>query len=220
MYWTAALSTAALLASRALAETISLSIDPSLQAGASSLLQHYAQDPSSHYISRRQTSDDDGDGGDDDADEGEGGAGRNDIVPLTPDGLMDWDTWDNTTVEACLEALGRLTVASNPSGTAICYNLPILNRNSGAFGADLRVFKVSEPSGPWADIPPENIEVTVAFRGAAVSSVEPDQAVQGGAQSNVRRQENAEKPSDMELLQRYFIVGQIHREHMESNMTR
>ncbi|KAL2761007.1 hypothetical protein ACRALDRAFT_1066602 [Sodiomyces alcalophilus JCM 7366] len=205
MHWTTALSTATLLASCALAEISPLSVDPSTRAGSSDLLQHGVQDTSSHYISRRQSSDDEG-------------QGQNEVVPLTPDGSMDWDAWDNRTAAACLEALGRLNEASNPSGTSICYNLPALNRTSGVFGADLRVYKVSEPSGSWANIPPENIEVTVAFRGAGVSSVEMNETPQEGAQNNAKRQEE-EPSSSMELLQRYFIVGQINPENMEANMT-
>ncbi|ROT41978.1 hypothetical protein SODALDRAFT_318758 [Sodiomyces alkalinus F11] len=211
MYWTTALSTATLLAPHTLAEIIPLPADPSIHAGSSGLLQHHAQDMSSQYISRRQSSPED---------ETQGAA------PLTPDGSMDWDAWDSRTVAACMQALGRLDTASNPSGTSICYNLPMLNRTSGIFGADLRLFKVSEPSGSWVNIPPENIEVTVGFRGAAVSAVDPNrgeaqqQQQQQQQQNRVKRQDNAgQRNRTTELLQTYFFIGQIGREHMEANMT-
>lgn len=117
-------------------------------------------------------------------------------------GGIDMAKWDQETSLACNEALSQLNVASNPSGTAICYNLPALDNQTGIFEADLRLYQLSEPSGAFSGIPPQNIQVGLIYHGASVSPVDPEMISARGYDPLRRR-------ADLKLLQAYLFVGQI-----------
>ncbi|RYP50889.1 hypothetical protein DL768_003678 [Monosporascus sp. mg162] len=121
--------------------------------------------------------------------------------------------WDSETSAACEEALSRLNVASNPSGTAICYNLPSLDTTTGTFMADLRLYQVSTPSGVFVGIAPEDIMVGVQYSGASVSPLD-----QEGTNSTdgARAKRQDVTPT---LLQAYMLVGQIDMTKMPDPMT-
>lgn len=165
--------------------------------------QVHDEDKVYHILSGRQSADTD--------------TGTTQLVPMNSDGVMDWGAWDNATGIACMEALSKLDAASNPSGTGTCYNLPFLDRTTGTFEADLRLYKVSEPSGRWADIPPQDIEVSLAFRGSAASPVEATSITGGGRPSRAKRQSS--NGANIELLQTYMFVGQVDTDHMDDEMT-
>jgi hypothetical protein len=168
-------------------------------------------------------------------------------VQLNPDGTINMEAWDSETEAACQEALARLPAASNPSGTCICYNLPSLDTSTGVFEADLRVYKVSEPSGAFSGIAPQNIQVGLMYAGASVSPVQQETIAQA---QRVRRQdagaaapaagdaaatttaEGAPAPTDgatvadlagfngtLPLLQHYLFVGQIDQAKMSGEMS-
>ena len=120
--------------------------------------------------------------------------------------------WDEETAAACVEHLSKLKGAPNPSGTAICYNLPSLNTTTGRFMADLRLYQVATPSGDFQGISPEQIEVGVQYDGASVSPFNPDAGRGGG--STRKRQEVEPK-----LLQTYMMVGQVDLARMPDPMT-
>ncbi|RYO76162.1 hypothetical protein DL766_003865 [Monosporascus sp. MC13-8B] len=121
--------------------------------------------------------------------------------------------WDSETSAACEEMLSRLNVASNPSGTAICYNLPSLDTTTGRFMADLRLYQVSTPSGAFAGIAPEDIMVGVQYSGASVSPLDQEGTnITDGARA--KRQDVT--PT---LLQAYMLVGQINLAQMPDPMT-
>jgi len=121
--------------------------------------------------------------------------------------------WDSETSAACEEALSRLNVASNPSGTAICYNLPSLDTTTGRFMADLRLYQVSTPSGAFAGIAPEDIMVGVQYSGASVSPLDQEGTnITDGARA---KRQNV-TPT---LLQAYMLVGQINLAQMPDPMT-
>ncbi|KAI1077999.1 hypothetical protein F5B20DRAFT_582816 [Whalleya microplaca] len=127
---------------------------------------------------------------------------------------LNMTTWNADTSAACMQVLSQLTAASNPSGTAICYNLPTLDTNAGTFMADLRLFQISAPSGEFAGIPPADISVGLSYNGASVSPVSQQLNARGFADSLVRRQSST--PS---LLQTYLFVGQIDKAQMNQPMT-
>jgi len=80
--------------------------------------------------------------------------------------------WDAQTTVACTMALSSLNgQASNPSGMAVCYNLPFLDNSTGVFQADLRLFVISPPSGAFANIPNQNVQIGLSYVGASVSPV-------------------------------------------------
>ncbi|EEY22417.1 conserved hypothetical protein [Verticillium alfalfae VaMs.102] len=195
MFWNKALATAAII-SGACAEIRPLAMDPVIQVRASDVLELHYSDVADRYLSKRQEVNPDSQ------------------VALNPDGTMDMEAWEEETTSACRDALAHLNVASNPSGTGICYNLPALDPTSGVFEADLRLFKVSEPSGQFQGIPPESIEVGLSFAGASVSPVEASRI--SGA---VGQQRRAKRADVMDLLQSYMFVGQINPSNMQEKMT-
>jgi hypothetical protein len=139
-------------------------------------------------------------------------------VVLNPDGSLNMTAWDEETSIACTEALSHLELASNPSGTCICYNLPSLDTSTGVFEADLRLYKVSEPSGAFDGIPPQNIQVGLAYKGASVSPVSASRiggrSLSQGTEFPIQRR--AVTP---ELLQAYLFVGQIDATRMQPEMS-
>ncbi len=134
-------------------------------------------------------------------------------VSLNADGSVNMTAWEDQVNAACSEALQKLPESSNPSGTCICYNLPVLNNNTGAFEADLRLYTISTPTGDFAGIPPENIQVGLSYIGASVSPVTAQTA-----QKLVAPRQNAPAPvaspapptnTGLKLLQTYLFIGQI-----------
>lgn len=142
-------------------------------------------------------------------------------VTLNQDGTIDLEAWDEETEAACQESLKRLTIASNPSGACICYNLPSLDTSSGVFEADLRVYRFNEPSGDFQGIAPEDIEVGLMYDGASVSPVDAENMPSLNP-SRRKRQEvdgGGDGAPDLPLLQQYLLVGQIDEDRLTEDMT-
>ncbi|KAK6953757.1 hypothetical protein Daesc_003719 [Daldinia eschscholtzii] len=123
---------------------------------------------------------------------------------------MNMTQWDKDTTAACKTALSQLVAASNPSGTAVCYNLYSLDTNAGKFMADLRLFQVSTPFGDFEGIPPEDISVGLKYNGASVSPV---------GQGKQTTNDSDSEDSSPTILQAYMFVGQIDKEQMAQPMT-
>jgi hypothetical protein len=147
-------------------------------------------------------------------------------VVLNPDGTINMTAWEEIANTACNEALLNLPLASNPSGTCICYNLPALNTDNGAFEADLRLYQLSTPNAEFAGIPPENIQVGIMYTGASVSPVSQQTAqrlVQRDSEEDLfARQAPATPPPanmGLRLLQTYLFVGQIDSAKMKAEMS-
>lgn len=68
-------------------------------------------------------------------------------------------------------------VASNPSGMAVCYNLPFLDRQTGVFEAELRIFNITAPSDEWVGVTSNDVTVSFSYLGATVQSVKRPQAI-------------------------------------------
>ncbi|KAI1463794.1 uncharacterized protein F4812DRAFT_231367 [Daldinia caldariorum] len=128
----------------------------------------------------------------------------------TNDSQLNMTQWNTDTTAACVTALSQLAAASNPSGTAVCYNLYSLDTNAGKFMADLRLFQISTPFGDFEGIPPEDISVGLQYNGASVSPVG-----QGVQPAKTSKREN----SSPTLLQSYMFVGQIDQAKMAQPMT-
>ncbi len=121
--------------------------------------------------------------------------------------------WNTETSALCEDHLSRLSIASNPTGTAICYNLPSLDTTTGSFMADLRLYQVSTPSGDFTGVPAQQIQVGVEYIGASVSPL--TQSVNTrSVDTLVKRQNQAPV-----LLQSYMMVGQMDMSQMPSPMT-
>lgn len=143
-------------------------------------------------------------------------------VVLNADGSINMEAWDQAANGACVESLRQLPQASNPSGTAVCYNLPALDNRTGTFEADLRLYRLGQPTGMFLGIPPENIQVGLSFRGASVSPVSmgrASRAMMAPASGVTARQTQINPNETLDLLQTYLFVGQIDRDKMAPTMT-
>lgn len=133
-----------------------------------------------------------------------------------PTAGMNMQQWNTETLKACQDALAQLSTATNPSGTAVCYNLPTLDTKTGAFMADLRLFQVSQASGAFTGIPAERIQVGLQYRGASVS---PLQSSANQPRSLDDTPELVGRANGMTPLQSYLFVGQIDQAAMAQPMT-
>ncbi|KAK4245864.1 hypothetical protein C7999DRAFT_33721 [Corynascus novoguineensis] len=133
-------------------------------------------------------------------------------TPLNADGSLNMEQWDALANKACQEALSGMKVATNPSGACVCYNLPLLNNQTGAFEADLRLFQLSEPTGDFERIPQESIQVELSYNGASVSQVKQQPA--GPLRT---RQDNG---GNLRMLQSYLFKGQVDKDKMTGKVTR
>ena len=143
---------------------------------------------------------------------------------------MTVQQWDDQTMAACTAALEKLNgKASNEAGMAVCYNLPSLDNTTGVFQADLRLFKVSEPTGKFANIPPQNVMVGLAYVGATVRPVNTSAI---GLRSVEERSEDIVSliswPRSVKLdgratiplmAQAYAFVGQINKDLIGTDMS-
>ena len=78
---------------------------------------------------------------------------------------------NTTTDAACLSKLTALNgKASNPSGLAACYNIPQYENSTGAFQADLSMWKIAGPTGDWEAVKQDSVMVALNYLGATVAS--------------------------------------------------
>lgn len=127
---------------------------------------------------------------------------------LNGTGTMNMTAWDIEVNAACQGALSKLAQATNPSGTCTCYNLPVLNNNTGAFEADLRLYQISAARDDFAGISQNQIQVSLSYNGASVSPV----SAQTAAAKVVAKRQN----TNVQLLQTYMFVGQIDQEKLQT----
>jgi len=80
---------------------------------------------------------------------------------------LDLESWSRETVKLCAEKLKSITTASNPAGVAGCWNLPLLVESTGVFAADLRLFRVAEPTGDWKNVDVSSYNISVEYDGSA-----------------------------------------------------
>ncbi|KAF8249955.1 hypothetical protein K440DRAFT_542508 [Wilcoxina mikolae CBS 423.85] len=80
---------------------------------------------------------------------------------------LDLETWSRETVKLCADKLKSITTASNPAGIAGCWNLPLLVESTGVFAADLRLFRVAEPTGDWKNVDVSTYNISVQYDGSA-----------------------------------------------------
>ncbi|ROV95210.1 hypothetical protein VMCG_08569 [Cytospora schulzeri] len=130
-------------------------------------------------------------------------------VQLNQNGTMDMEAWDAEVDAACQAVLGKLKKATNPTGTCTCYNLPVMNNQTGAFEADLRLYQLSTPTGDFEGISADQVQVALSYKGASVSPVSAATAAQ---KVNMRRDDTEGDPT---LLQTYFFVGQVDADKLQ-----
>jgi hypothetical protein len=176
------------------------------------LHQPYVSIVSDIYLTRRQQQD-----GSNDSD--------NEEIPLlNEDGSFNSTAWGQATHTACQSTLASLHRSPNPSGASVCFNLPSLDADTGVFEADLRLYRVFPPSGAWAGVDQEDIDVGVGFPSAQVTSITEEDVKGMGLVGDVRdldkRQSRNESQADLpELMQAYLLVGQIKQDQMQENLS-
>lgn len=108
--------------------------------------------------------------------------------------------WEEDTRNACMQTLSNLKgKASNPSGIAVCYNVPFLDNSTGIFQAELRMYNVSAPIDPWQSVTAADVSMTLSYLGATVQMMNTKREV-SEAQMQTRW-------SDGTLVQRQTITG-------------
>jgi hypothetical protein len=84
----------------------------------------------------------------------------------------DLAKWEENTRAACMQTLENLNgKASNPSGIAVCYNLPFLDNSTGVFQAELRMYNISAPIDPWKGVTTSDVSMTLSYLGATVQAM-------------------------------------------------
>lgn len=139
---------------------------------------------------------------------------------------LNTTTWDASTGAACVSALTNLPASStNPSGMAICYNLPSLDNTTGVFQADLRIYKVSEPTEDFANVSAANVEVGLSYADVTVSPVNASTMQKRALGISMiswpsTRSDGVEKRAAtvVTLAQSYAFVGQINSDKFVANM--
>ncbi|PQE14954.1 ribosome-recycling factor protein [Rutstroemia sp. NJR-2017a WRK4] len=141
--------------------------------------------------------------------------------------LSDWNT---QTEAACITALTMLNgQATNPSGLAVCYNLPYVDNSTGVFKADLRLYNVSAPTGAFTNIPTQDVMVGLTYNGATVSTVNMSSLVTRSEGTSLiswprrlgvakRQQQNSTGTGAITLVQSYAFVGQINMDLVSKDM--
>jgi hypothetical protein len=143
----------------------------------------------------------------------------------TPGATMTVAEWDAQTMAACTTALEALNgVASNPSGMAVCYNLPYLDNSTGVFQADLRLFTISSPTGTFASIPSQNVMVALSYVGATVQAVNASTIGRRSEEKSLiswpRRSELNKRVTAPVMAQAYAFVGQINKDLISNATTK
>ena len=81
--------------------------------------------------------------------------------------------WNESVLSACSSTLQSLKgVAGNPSGVAACYNIPFWDNSTGIFHADLRLYTISQATGSFAGIAPQDVKIDLSYTSASVQSVD------------------------------------------------
>lgn len=127
--------------------------------------------------------------------------------------------WNMDTQAACITNLQSLNgVASNPSGLAICYNLPMFDNKTGVFEADLRIYKISEPTGSFANIPSNSIQVGLSYIGATVSAVDKSALRRRDEPTSLISWPKRQVGTGPSLANEYSFVGQVNADLIKANM--
>ena len=132
-------------------------------------------------------------------------------------GILTVEEWDAAAQAACTTNLLALNgVASNPSGLAACYNLPKFDNITGVFGADLRIYKISEPTGGFVGIPTNSIQVGLSYIGATVSPIDTStlRRRDGEKLVSLSKRQAANMP---QLTKEFAFVGQINADVIRAN---
>ncbi|KAF2683941.1 hypothetical protein K458DRAFT_303436 [Lentithecium fluviatile CBS 122367] len=147
-------------------------------------------------------------------------------VPASGDASkIDLAKWEEQTKAACGTALQSLNgQASNPSGIAVCYNLPFLDNQTGVFQAELRMYNISAPIDPWTGITAADVSMTLSYSGATVQNMNGSYAKREISWPPIKVREVdgmlvKKQNNGMTELKVLMYVGQINKNLMGTAMT-
>jgi len=134
--------------------------------------------------------------------------------------------WEEQTRAACMQTLKNLNgKASNPSGIAVCYNVPFLDNSTGVFQAELRMYNVSSPIDPWQSVTAADVSMTLSYLGATVQAMNINNTKRevGEAQARTRWSDGTlvgrQTITSMTELKTLMYVGKINSNLMGPAMT-
>ncbi|KAF2849485.1 hypothetical protein T440DRAFT_127878 [Plenodomus tracheiphilus IPT5] len=130
--------------------------------------------------------------------------------------------WEEQTRKACMDSLSNLNgQASNPSGIAVCYNLPFLDNKTGVFQAELRMYNVSAPINPWLGVTAADVSMTLSYLGATVQNMAGNFTKRDLSWPPIKEGELVERQNinTMTELKVLMYVGRVNMNLMGSAMT-
>lgn len=150
------------------------------------------------------------------------------LTPASGDASKaDLQKWEDETRAACMQTLSNLNgKASNPSGIAVCYNVPFLDNSTGVFQAELRMYNVSAPVDPWQSVTAADVSMTLSYLGATVQAMNMNNTKRevGEAQMQARWSDGTliqrQTISTMTELKTLMYVGKINSNLMGPAMTK
>ena len=77
---------------------------------------------------------------------------------------FDEEQFNATTTSTCKDALGSMKSVSNPSGIAACFNVAFLNEETSIFGADVKLYYVSQAHGEFTSTKWEDFNIKLGSR--------------------------------------------------------
>ncbi|RMZ90420.1 hypothetical protein DV736_g2356, partial [Chaetothyriales sp. CBS 134916] len=97
---------------------------------------------------------------------------------MAPEGVMQWiqrrqsstgtlpssqGNMNTTIADACITTLGNITDISNEAGMAACYNILQHDVGQGTFQADLRLYQIQQPTGPFSGVAVNQMLVNLVY---------------------------------------------------------
>ena len=89
---------------------------------------------------------------------------------VTPTLVPTMSPKDNATDAACMSSLMSLNgQPASATGISVCYTLVYFNNSTGAFEADVRLYRISPPTGQWASLVQTSASVGLVYPNASVA---------------------------------------------------
>lgn len=143
------------------------------------------------------------------------------VEPVEKRQTMNTTDWNVETEAACTSALAEMNgTTSDPSGMAICYNIPTLDSQTGVFQADLRLYQIAPPTGDFAGISSDQVMVGLNYAGATVSPVNSSTFVKARSEESLISWPREKRASTPTQAQAYAFVGQINKADLTTGMTK
>lgn len=118
---------------------------------------------------------------------------------------------------------------ADPSGMAVCYNLPTLDNQTGVFQADMRLYRIADATGNFAGLSADAVQVALQYNGAAVQPINASSSfvfkrdvsslISWSSTKPKRSLESRASLATPKLTQSYAFVGQMNMAMVTPGMT-